>query len=70
MEVMISTDNSNESDFIGNLDRMINKFIRSGHLNKLFGNLLGTKDIHNKSITIDDLLNNSIHHENKEILNS
>ena len=59
MEVMISTDNSNESDFIGNLDRMINKFIRSGHLNKLFGNLLGTKDIHNKSITIDDLLNNS-----------
>ena len=59
LEVLISTDNSNETDVIGNLDRMINKFIRSGNLNKLPGNLLGTKDIHNKSVTIDELLNNS-----------
>jgi hypothetical protein len=59
LEMLISTDNTNESDFMGNLDRMLYKFVDNGNLNKISGNLLGTRDINKESITIDHLLNNS-----------
>ena len=59
MEVLISTDNSNETDFIGNLDRKIHKLNNSGSINKISGNLLGTKDINNKPVMIDDLLSST-----------
>tara|TARA_B100000795_G_scaffold268630_1_gene256008 strand:+ start:5507 stop:6472 length:966 start_codon:yes stop_codon:yes gene_type:complete len=59
MEKLISTDNTNETDFFGNLNRFINDLINKYAVNKVPGNLLGTKTKECKTIIIDDLLENS-----------
>jgi hypothetical protein len=59
MEKIISTDNTNETNFIGNLDRFIFKLMNRQAINKVPGNLLGTKTVNGDIIIIDDLLENS-----------
>jgi hypothetical protein len=59
METVISTDNTNETDFIGNLDRFIFKLMNRHAIHKIPGNLMGTKTVKGDIIIIDDLLGNS-----------
>ena len=59
MEKIISTDNTSETDFNGNLDRFVFKLINRQAINKIPGNLLGTKTANGDIIIIDDLLGNS-----------
>jgi hypothetical protein len=59
MEKVISTDNTNETDFFGNLNRFIFKLINKYAVNKVPGNLLGTKNSEGEIVIIDDLLENS-----------
>ena len=59
MEMIISTDNTGESNFVGNLDRFIFKLMNRNAINKIPGNLIGTKTVDGEIIIIDDLLGNS-----------
>jgi len=59
MESVISTDNTTETEFVGNLDRVIFKLINRHAINKMPGNLLGTKTVNGDIVIIDDLLENS-----------
>ena len=59
MEKILSTDNTDETTFHGDLDRMIYKFVKMGSVNKIPGQLLGTKTFDGEDITIEHLLGNS-----------
>ena len=59
MEMQISTDNTKECDFIGNLDRFVFKLMNRNAIHKIPGNLMGIKTIAGDIIVIDDLLENS-----------
>lgn len=59
MEVSLSTDNSAETDFDGNLERLLFKRATDGVINMIPGNLLGTKTSEGYPILIDDLLKES-----------
>ena len=59
MESMISTDNTSETDFIGNLDRFVFKLMDRHAIHKIPGNLMGAKDVNGDIVIIDHLLENS-----------
>ncbi len=67
LEKIISTDNSAETDFIGNLERYVHLLIDRGAINKLPGQLIGTKKFNGDIVLIDELLENSEIHFNSNI---
>lgn len=79
LENKISNDNSNEMDFNGDVDRYLYKLSLSKELFVCNGQYIGIKDVNNKQILIEHLLNNShvefykdlhaIYINNEDILN-
>tara|TARA_B100000900_G_C20534146_1_gene697618 strand:+ start:235 stop:1197 length:963 start_codon:yes stop_codon:yes gene_type:complete len=56
LEVNLSTDSTAESDFKGNIDRMLFKHVNNGAMNIIPANLIGVKDVHDEVILLDDLM--------------
>ena len=56
LEIQLSTDTTNETEFYGNLDRYIYKLVNNGAIHLMGGNLVGTKDTEGELVLVDDLL--------------
>jgi hypothetical protein len=59
LEASLSKDNTCQTDFEGNLDRLIFKYANSGVINKIPGNLLGVRNMAGEVILLDNLLQNT-----------
>jgi len=59
LEVIVSSDFTKESDFIGSYSRWCHEKINNGEMNKIPAQLIGTSDIDGKQVTIDSLMGNS-----------
>ena len=57
-QVLLSTDNTNEMDFEGELDRELYKLFRMNKLNIINGMSFGVKDMDDNAILVDDLVSN------------
>ena len=59
LELMNSRDYTNEIEFEGKMERLLNKFCMKGLIKKIDGCVFGSKDIHRKDVNIDRLMNNN-----------
>ena len=56
IEVLLSTDYTDESKFNGNISQKCQKMIESGEITKIDGGIIGTKNSDNKPVMIDELM--------------
>jgi len=59
LEILVSTDNTDQSKFEGNISRHLRKLMKEGKCNIICGKGLGTKNKKNEVILIDNLLESS-----------
>ena len=59
LEILVSTDNTDQSKFEGNISRYLRKLMKEGKCNIICGKGLGTKNKKNDVILIDNLLESS-----------
>jgi len=59
IEVLLSTDYTDESEFNGNISEKCQKMIESRKIIKIDGGIIGTKNIDNKPVMIDELMGDS-----------
>ena len=59
LEAVSSRDYTSEMDFLGEANRLLFEKCQEGEMKIVGGEFLGTKDIHNKPVYIDNLLGNS-----------
>ena len=59
LEAISSRDYTSEMDFLGEANRLLFEKCQRGEMKIVGGEFLGTKDIHNKPVYIDNLLGNS-----------
>jgi hypothetical protein len=59
LEVVVSSDFTKESDFIGSESRWCHEKIKKGEMNVIPAQLIGASDIDGKQVTIDRLMSNT-----------
>lgn len=62
IEIEISSDFTNENNFLGNFNNWCSNKINQNQLKLIEGNLVGTKTIENESITVETLLSDNYIH--------
>ena len=62
IEIEISSDFTNENNFLGNFNNWCSNKINQNQLKLIEGNLVGTKTIENESITVETLLSDNYVH--------
>ena len=67
LEELYSTDNTNEQNIVGDVDRKLFSMVQKEDIKLICGTLLGTKTKDGKRILIDDLINNSYLNLSKKI---
>ena len=58
-QIQISTDNTNEMDFLGNFDFKLFEMYKQNEIDVVNANLFGIKDQNGKEVLIEDLLSSS-----------
>lgn len=59
LEKINSKDNTNEQDFNGDIERLLNKYILNNNIEKVNGKITGCLDEYDESITINELMGTS-----------
>lgn len=67
IEILISSDYTNEMDFLGKINSICNKLVLEHKIKLINGNELGIKDSKGNQVVIEDLLGNTYIHFNNHI---